>query len=198
MDSITSLCSKFDVDAPTVIAILYCEKIQYELDVFRKGKRRLERLVSTFPDFMGNLYTWSQLTAGYTHIKESFALETKKRLDQTEKFNGFLSNTDIEPSSYISNPSIALSITVAGLAMLVEEWRSDPHGCDISAMPGIVATLYNIGYVNSHPHKSPKTGGSIMPIIIDGYIIPGHNFGDRVNMLIEESVTFKAFIDKSI
>lgn len=191
---LVSLCDQFSVDPSTVVAILYAEKVQYELDVLRSGKRELERLVETFPAFMSDLYTWSQLTAGYTHIKEAFAQETRERLDATDEYRGFLTEDQVDPAHYIRRPETALAVTVAGLAMLTDQWADHPNGCDISGMPGVLATLYNIGYRNSHPKPNPQLGGSEMPIIIDGTLIDGLNFGQRVLRLCTESEVHADFV----
>lgn len=192
--TIDRLCSEFDVDAATVVAILYTEKVQYELDLFRSGKQELERLVETFPVFMSDLYTWSQLSAGYTHVKEAFARQTWERLEQIPAYRGRLDEAEIDPAHYIRHPEVALEISVAGLAMLCREWIEDPRGCDISSSPGILATLYNIGYRNSHPKPDPRIGGSVMPIIVDGVVHTDLCFGARVEMLCYESQTFRQFM----
>jgi hypothetical protein len=45
----------------------------------------------------------------------------------------------------------------------------------------ILATLYNISdFRNKIPHNNPRSGGSILPVIIDSRYIDGMCFGDRV------------------
>ena len=188
------LCSEFRVEPATVAAILYAEKVQYELDLLRSGKQELERLVETFPVFMSDLYTWSQLSAGDTHVKEAFARETRRRLEQSIEYSDRLDEEDVDPAYYIRHPETALAISVAGLAMLAAQWREHPRGCDISGSPGILATLYNIGYRNSHPKPDPRLGGSVMPIIIDGQVFTGLSFGERVERLCTESRAFRDFM----
>ncbi len=95
--TIVAVSGRFDMDPRTVVAIIYAEKLQYELDVMRRGKRHLQEFVETFPAFASDLYRWSQLTAGYTHIKESFARETKRRLDTVERHSDFLVERDVDP-----------------------------------------------------------------------------------------------------
>lgn len=191
-DTIQHYCKVFDVDVATIIAILYTEKMQYELDVLRSGKKHLESLVSTFPLFISDLYTWSQLTAGYTHLKEDFVRETKARLDDLALFDEKIEDYETDPAYYIAHPNTAIKITIAGIALLAVEWEPV---CSIRDRPGILATLYNIGYKNSHPHGAPETGGSTMPIIIDGEYITDCNFGERVNRLYYHSRVFNEFIN---
>lgn len=47
--------------------------------------------------------------------------------------------------------------------MLIKQWAD--KGFDISEEPGVLATLYNLGFYRSKPHASPEVGGA--PITID-------------------------------
>ena len=48
----------------------------------------------------------------------------------------------------------------------------------------ILGTLYNISdFCNKKPHSNPQSGGSILPIIIDGQYIENKCFGDRVKLV---------------
>lgn len=40
------------------------------------------------------------------------------------------------------------------------QWRS--QGFDISANPGAIVTLFNIGFAASHPNANPQTGGALI------------------------------------
>ena len=44
------------------------------------------------------------------------------------------------------------------------QWRK--AGFDISQRPEIIATIYNIGFGNSHPNANPSAGGA--EITLDG------------------------------
>ncbi len=48
------------------------------------------------------------------------------------------------------------------LAQIEHQWRA--AGFDISSRPDILATLYNIGFTNSHPNADPQSGGAPIPI----------------------------------
>lgn len=48
--------------------------------------------------------------------------------------------------------------------MLIAQWKKS--GIDISKNPGVISTLYNIGFSASKPHKDPGIGG--VTITIDG------------------------------
>lgn len=51
-----------------------------------------------------------------------------------------------------------------GQKMLITQWQR--AGFDISEQPGVLATLYNLGFYRSKPHDAPGIGGA--PITIDG------------------------------
>lgn len=48
------------------------------------------------------------------------------------------------------------------LKELLAQWVT--AGYDVSDRPAIASTLYNIGFANSHPNASPRSGGSVMTI----------------------------------
>ncbi len=45
---------------------------------------------------------------------------------------------------------------------LLNQWQK--AGYDISGRPELESTLYNIGFQNSHPNASPKSGGSVITV----------------------------------
>lgn len=71
----------------------------------------------------------------------------------TERFNR-LTDEDNRYYSYL----------YAGLAMKELETQWQKAGNPIDSRPDIVATLFNIGFDNSHPHPSPIAGGAEIDI----------------------------------
>ncbi|HTK33226.1 MAG TPA: hypothetical protein VL335_01615 [Candidatus Paceibacterota bacterium] len=57
------------------------------------------------------------------------------------------------------------------LKELISQW--DKAGVDISDRPEILATLFNIGFQNSHPHQNPESGGAAITLGSTTY-----SFGD--------------------
>jgi hypothetical protein len=193
--TIDRYCELFGVDPVTVYCILYVEKVQYELDIFRRAKREIEKRLISYVLFTENLVQWAQLSVGYTHIKPRFARETKARLDRIQGYEGFLTELEVTPSHYIKDPEAAIKIAVAGLFLLQNQWSSDPNGVDIGERPGILATLFCLGYEKSLPKKNPSLGGSCLPVIIDGRLVENRSFGEKVEMIYHDSVMMRAFRD---
>jgi hypothetical protein len=48
------------------------------------------------------------------------------------------------------------------LHQIIQQWKST--GFDISNRPDVLATLFNIGFANSHPNANPQSGGALIPI----------------------------------
>ena len=193
-DTIDYYCRIFRVNPVTVYAILYVEKMQYELDIFRRTKKEIERRLSTYGLFSANLAKWAQLSVGYSHIKPLFARETKIRLDRLEQYREFITRSEINPGYYMRKPETAIKITVAAIFLFQHQWRSDPNGIDISGRPGILATLFCLGYQKSHPHANPKPGGSYLPVIIDGELIENRSFGEKVALISFGSAAMRRFV----
>ena len=76
-------------------------------------------------------------------------------------------------------------IAVSAMRTAIDDWdaahSADPNIPDISTMPGILATLYNIGPKNwKSPHPNPQLGGTILTI--DGKTA---NFGQHAKDFAE-------------
>ncbi len=56
------------------------------------------------------------------------------------------------------------SYLYAGLYMAEIEHQWKTAGFDISKQPDILATLFNVGFDNSHPKANPQSGGAPIPI----------------------------------
>ncbi|MEY2664304.1 MAG: hypothetical protein RIT04_112 [Candidatus Parcubacteria bacterium] len=69
------------------------------------------------------------------------------------------------------------SYLYAGIAMreTLAQWQHAGMPIDIGSRPGagIVATLYNIGFENSHPNKNPQIGGAEIKIADKSYSFGG-------------------------
>ncbi len=59
----------------------------------------------------------------------------------------------------------------SALKELISQWKK--AGIDISNRPEILATLFNIGFQNSHPHPDPESGGAAIALGTETY-----SFGD--------------------
>jgi hypothetical protein len=190
---IEASCASFGVDPSVLYAVLFIEKVQYELNFLRRTK---EALVGSFKDFrlfQDDLYTWAKLSTGYTHIKPAFAAETRRRLSTIPPFERTLSAEEVRPSTYTADVAAAIKIAAAGLFVLERQWQASPYQIDLRRRPDILATLYNLGYEKSSPHPDPLPGGSTMPFIVDGVLIEGVPFGQKV-VLILGSQSFRRFL----
>ncbi len=186
-------CRYFGVDAKVLYAILAIENMQDRLNIIRRTKDRVAGSFKDFRLFEDELYRWARLSTGYTHIKPSFALETWRRLAAIPQFQDALTEEDVRPSTYTADARTAIKIAAAGLFVLQRQWLTSPSHIDLGRRPDILATLYNLGFEKSHPHPDPRPGGSLLPFIVDGRLIEGTPFGEKVNLLIQ-SRTFQDFI----
>lgn len=197
-DVIEDYCKQLDVDSKLVCAVLYVEKSQYELDAARRLKKDIELALKEIPLFSEGIATWAGLSVGFTHIKYEFAKETKERFKKLYLLNDFeLTERDINPSIYINYPETAIKIMVASFKIFQEQWRRHPQGVDITNQPGIIATLYNLGYQKSYPHKEPETGGTFLPIIFQGALLENVSFGDKVGLICNNDSYWKHFYSAS-
>lgn len=185
--------ARFGVDPVVVYAILYIEKIQYELDPLHRVKLGLEASPIASGLYLSRVAEWASLSVGFAHIKPAFARETKRRLDLMPAFAGYLMSDETRPEYYGSDPRMAIRIMVAGLFLLGQEWRL--AGVDIARDPGVLATLYNLGYERSAPHPDPEVGGTTLPVVIDGQLVENMPFGKKVAWLCTRSRVLRAFAD---
>jgi hypothetical protein len=108
--------------------------------------------------FTGNSY-------GPAQIKPEFAEKVIKsnkilfkniiNIKETEKRRQKIYN------EIINKPWIFVA---AGMQQMITQWKTakkrNPAIADISNNPGILATLYNLGFSKSNPKSNPKLGGS--------------------------------------
>ncbi len=120
----------------------------------------------------------SQFSYGIAGIKPDTALFVEEQLKNPtskfylgEKYAHMLDyapgvNVDNERIKRLNDESHRYSYLYVALIqkMLIEQWKK--AGFDISKDPGVIASLYNIGFSASKPHANPGIGG--VPITIDG------------------------------
>ena len=125
--------------------------------------------------FKGNSY-------GPAQIKPSFFEDLiKRRPKDWDKFSKMNSSSKEFRESVLSeifnNPEC---IVASAMNEFMDQWNKakekDPKIRDISGDPGILATLYNLGFDKSKPKSDPKTGGSTLEI--DG---KSKTFGEHAN-----------------
>ena len=73
------------------------------------------------------------------------------------------------------------------LKEIINQWKN--AGFDISNRPSILATLYNIGFKNSHPSANPLSGGAI--INIDGQ---SYSFGSLAQQFYDSDELLEYFL----
>jgi hypothetical protein len=124
------------------------------------------------------LINLSQFSYGIAGIKPDTAKFVEQELSNT-KSPYYLGNdiaqliayTDGENTEYarisrLNDESHYWSYLYVALIqkMLIQKWHK--AGYDISQKPGVIGTLYNLGFGASKPHQDPEIGG--VPIDIDG------------------------------
>lgn len=95
-----------------------------------------------------NIHSPWYLGAKYANI-----LDFKTNNHNEERFNRLTDEND----RYYSYLYGAIYIK-----QIINQWKLS--GYDISDKPGIIATLYNIGFINSHPKVDPQIGGAEITI----------------------------------
>jgi len=89
----------------------------------------------------------------YPGIKYENLLDFKTTDTDTERFNRM---TDFKDRTY------SYLYGALNIREMVSQWQKS--GIDISNSPGIIGTLYNIGFNNSKPNNSPQIGGAEIDI----------------------------------
>lgn len=187
-ENIIHYCEILEVDSRMIKAILFTEKIQYELDGWLQLKKAFEDQFYELWLFVEKPAIWADLSMGYSNIKPSFAKETHVR-SKAYALPLQLTENEIDPFTYLKDPEKAIKIMVIACKVLEVEWER--HQIDLSDRPEIIATLFNIGYKRSQPNSTPKSGGSTYPVAINGTIFQNICFGDRVKMVMEHSTYLK-------
>lgn len=163
---------EFEVDPRLIVGLIFVERIQYKLDIIRslahKIKFRFEDITKIFCNDK-NVTEFFNTSKGFSHIKFGTAryLVNRRVL------------TDLELGTYPDNIETCIKFCCAIVREHILMWQVCVP--DIRDRIDILATLYNISdFENKPPHDNPKSGGSKLPVIIDGQYLEGLCFGDRV------------------
>ena len=108
----------------------------------------------------------SEFSLGVSGIKMETAREIERRLGTTTPETDLYARLTDPHDHYYSYLYTALFIKLVSA-----DWAA--AGYPISNRPAIIATLFNIGFANSHPNPTPQSGGST--ITVDGI---NYLFGD--------------------
>lgn len=122
----------------------------------------------------------TQFSWGVMGVKESTALEIEKNLDDSSSpfylGDSYSHLLDFPATTTPSNIGQERFVRMTDqhdhywsylyaalyLRQVERQWRN--AGYDISKRPEILATLFNIGFENSHPNADPHSGGAAIPI----------------------------------
>jgi hypothetical protein len=163
-ESIYKAAAVSGVPSRLIVAQLAVEQLRLFHD-----NREIFKTVFAPLKVMGNQ---SQFSWGVMGIKQDTAREIERNLKN--KSSPFYPGTEYEHAldfttddpdrerfdRIINEYDRYYSYLYAALYMkeLLAQWKH--AGFDISGRPEIASTLYNIGFQNSHPNASPKSGGS--------------------------------------
>lgn len=108
----------------------------------------------------------SQFSWGVMGIKQETARQIEKNLDTDDHILDFKTNNpDKERFERLTDENDRYYSYLYGALMikqLMKQWEG--AGFPIDNKPGIIATLYNIGFENSNPHNNPQIGGAEIEI----------------------------------
>lgn len=175
-DNIKKYSNSFNVDLKLIVSLIFVERIQYKLD---KVRDIAKKVIFKFEDIIKTFYNNDDIIAffnsskGFCHIK----FGTARYLVRKYRDSNIL--TDLELGTYHENIEISIKFSCAIINEHILMWINKVP--DIRSKIDILATLYNVSdFENKIPHNNPQSGGSILPIIIDGLYIENMCFGDRV------------------
>lgn len=145
------------------------------------------------------LINLSQFSYGIAGIKPDTAKYVEEQLKNKNspyylgaKFEHILDypegNQDTMRIARLNDETHYYSYLYVGLIqkMLIAQWQK--AGIDISKNPGVIATLYNIGFGASKPHANPQIGG--VPITIEGKT---YSFGELADDFYHSGELVKYF-----
>ena len=207
-DAIIGLANDWGVTPKTVASIVYVERMQYQLNSYRRIKETLLK-----SNIFSYVYSMTDRSTGWAHITSSAAKnsaslaegksvvvkstssalypDTERTLCIGDKLKTVYDSTEKRLDRFpIDDYGVNLNIDTNArlLAVLTEMYKQAGH--DISYRPDILATTYNIGIRNSFPMpgRDPQSGGSFLPYILDGEYIEGVSFGERVDNVYTSKV----------
>ncbi|MES2314686.1 MAG: hypothetical protein V4524_01985 [Patescibacteria group bacterium] len=133
------------------------------------------------------LGTQSQFSWGVMGIKQDTAIQIENNLEDASSpwyigeasahildYPATTTDKDAERFARLTNEHDRYYSYLYGacaLKELISQWNK--AGIDISSRPEILATLFNIGFQNSHPHPNPESGGAAITLGTTTY-----SFGD--------------------
>jgi hypothetical protein len=156
------------VPARLIVENLIAEQLRFFFDDRESYKKYFEPLKM--------LGSETQFSWGVMGIKEGTAVVIEKNISDTSspfylgiQFQNILNfnTSDIQQERFTrltDQHDHYYSYLYAGLYIhqIENQWKS--AGFDISNRPDIIATLYNVGFANSHPNANPQSGGAIIPL----------------------------------
>jgi hypothetical protein len=166
---ITKVSNETGVPARLLVAILVPEQMR----LFHSDRPVFKR----FFEPLKMLGSQSQFSFGIFGIKEETAITVENNLrnpsssmylgKKYENLLTFSSSTAISQERFARitdeyNHMYAYRYAALFIAQITSQWKKSGHPID--ARPEIVATLWNVGFSKSKPHKNPQSGGSVLTI----------------------------------
>ncbi len=154
--------NKASIDAGIPSRLIVSILIVEQLRLFN-SEREIFKQVFAPLKILGNQ---SQFSWGVMGIKQDTAKEIENRLDKNNHILDFKTRDhDKERFERLTNEDDRYYSYLYGALMIKElekQWAD--AGFSISKKVGVLATLYNIGFINSKPNASPKIGGAEIEI----------------------------------
>ena len=137
------------VPARLIAAVVVQEQMRFFTSEREIYKRVFEPL-----KILGSL---SEFSLGVSGIKQDPAAEVDRRRGELVEPQLLYERLTDPKNHYYSYLYTALFIK-----QITEEWREAGH--PIERDPGVIVTLFNIGFLNSEPKPNPQVGGAIITI----------------------------------
>lgn len=153
------------VPARLIAAVVVPEQLR-----FFTSEREIYKQVFEPLKILGSL---SQFSLGVSGIKQETAVAIEKRVDPSlAHLVAYKEGVDRNKELYnrltdSSNHYYSYLYTALFIKEIQDEWRT--AGFPIDMRPGIVGTLFNIGFENSRPNANPQIGGASMTIGSETY-----------------------------
>ncbi len=152
--------SETGVSARLIAAVAVPEQLRFFTSEREVYKRVFEPL-----KILGSL---SQFSLGITGIKQATAEEVERRANSwQQQLIAYPAGIDRKQELYtrLTEPKdhyYSYLYTALYIRQIMDEWASAGH--PLGGKPGIVITLFNIGFVNSEPKADPQVGGADITI----------------------------------
>lgn len=144
-DVLTRVSVETGVPARLIAAVVVPEQLR-----FFTSEREVYKQVFEPLKILGSL---SQFSLGVSGIKQETATEINRRRGELVEPQVLYTQLTDPKDHYYSYLYTALFIK-----QIVGEWAAAGHPIDTE--PAIIATLFNIGFENSHPNPTPQVGGA--------------------------------------